>query len=112
MPSGLTNSSLVFQALVNDVLRDFINIHTFVYLDDIVIFSKDLESHKNHIHAILFRLLQNNLFVKAEKCEFHHITTTFLGFNISPEQISIDPSKASAVKDWPTPQNRNSFNVS
>lgn len=51
MPSGLSNAPAVFQALVNDVLKDFINIHAFVYLDDILIFSKDLDTHIQHVQA-------------------------------------------------------------
>lgn len=84
MPFGLMNAPMVFQALVNNVFRDFINVNVFVYLDDILIFSIDLDTHIKHVHAVLLRLLLNNLFVKAEKCEFHTTNTTFLGFNITP----------------------------
>lgn len=103
MPFGLTNAPAVFQNLVNDVLRDYINVNAFVYLDNILIFSKDLETHKKHVHAILLLLLQNKLFVKAENCEFHTTETTFIGFQISPGQITMDPTKVTAVKEWPQP---------
>lgn len=53
MPFGLTNVPAVFQALVNDVLRDFINRFVFVYLDDILIFSKSQSEHKNHVRQVL-----------------------------------------------------------
>lgn len=68
MPFGLINAPAVFQAL-NDVLRDMVN--HFFSLDDILIFSKDITSHHKHVRSVLFRLIQNNLFIKAEKCEFH-----------------------------------------
>lgn len=68
IPFGLTNAPAVFQALVNDVLRDMINKYVFVYLDDILIFSKSLEDHIRHVQTVLQRLLENSLFVKAEKC--------------------------------------------
>lgn len=71
MPLGLTNAPAVFQALVNDVLRDFLNIFVFVYLDDILIFSKDFQEHQVHIRAVLQRLLENQLYIKVEKCEFY-----------------------------------------
>ena len=70
MPFGLTNAPAVFQALVNDVLRDMINKSVFVYLDDILIFSKDPQEHGKHVRAVLKRLLENHLFLKAEKCKF------------------------------------------
>lgn len=63
MPFGLTNAPAVFQALVNDVRRDFLNI--FVYLDNILIFSKFLQEHQVHIRAVLQHLLENRLYVKA-----------------------------------------------
>jgi len=67
MPFGLTNAPAVFKALVNDVLRDFLNHSVFVYLDDILIF---LCTQEEHTRQVLQKLLENRLFVKAEKCEF------------------------------------------
>ncbi|KAF7640779.1 hypothetical protein LDENG_00014940, partial [Lucifuga dentata] len=106
MPFGLTNAPAIFQALVNDVLRDMINQFVFVYLDDILIFSKNLSDHIQHVRRVLQRLLENQLFVKAEKCEFHQMTTAFLGFIISPGALHMDPPKVQAVTDWPTPTSR------
>ena len=83
MPFGLTNSSSVFQGLMNDVLRDMINKFVFVYLDDILTFSKSPEEHKIHIRKVLQRLLENRLYIKVEKCEFSCSSTTFLGYIIS-----------------------------
>lgn len=106
MPFGLSNAPAVFQALVNDVLRDMVGRFVYVYLDDILIFSKDLTTHQAHVRSVILRLLQNNLFIKAEKCEFHKPSTSFLGFIISPNRISMDPSKTDAIMNWPHPQNR------
>lgn len=106
MPFGLTNAPAVFQALVNDVLRDFLNKFLFVYLDDILIFSPDLETHKKHVRLVLSKLLQNQLYVKAEKCEFHVPSVSFLGLSVTEGQVSMDPDKVRAVQDWPTPTSR------
>uniref|UniRef100_A0A672Z804 Gypsy retrotransposon integrase-like protein 1 n=1 Tax=Sphaeramia orbicularis TaxID=375764 RepID=A0A672Z804_9TELE len=106
MPFGLTNAPAVFQALVNDVLRDMLNQFVFVYLDDILIFSPDEETHVLHVRQVLQRLLQNQLYVKAEKCEFHQASVSFLGFIISEGSVQMDPDKISAVRDWPTPASR------
>ncbi|WP_353802539.1 reverse transcriptase family protein, partial [Shigella sonnei] len=59
LPFGLANAPAVFQALVNDVLRDMLNIFVFVYLDDILIFSPSLEIHVQHVRRVLQRLLEN-----------------------------------------------------
>ncbi len=103
MPFGLSNSPAVFQALVNDVLRDMVDQFIYVYLDDILIFSSSLQEHVQHVRRVLQRLLENGLFVKAEKCAFHAQSVPFLGYIISSEGTRMDPDKVKAVVDWPTP---------
>lgn len=83
MPFGLTNAPAVFQALINDVLQVFLNRFVFVYFDDILIFSRSLEEHKQHVHLVLQRLLENRLYVKPEKREFHSSSVSFLGYVIA-----------------------------
>lgn len=93
---GLTNAPAVFQNLVNDVLRDFLDRFVFVYLDDILIFSKNLEEHRVHVQAVLQWLLEKKLFVKTEKCEFHSPSVSFLGYILVERTIhvctGVDPS--------------------
>lgn len=97
---GLTNAPTIFQAPVNDVLRDMLNKFVFVYLDNILIFSPDLESHKIHVRQVLTRLLENQLwFLKAEKCEFRSATVSFLRYIISKGEIKMDLVKIRAVTD-------------
>lgn len=100
MPFGLTNAPAVFQALVNDILRDFLNRFVFVYLDDILIFSRNLEEQ---------RLMENRLYVKAEKCELYSTAVNFLRYVLAGGQVKTDPAKIQAVKEWPSP---NSFTAS
>ncbi len=99
MPFGLSNSPAVFQALVNDVLRDMVDQFIYVYLDDILIFSSSLQEHVQHVRRVLQRLLENGLFVKVEKCAFHAQSVPFLGFIVSPDKVK-------AVVSWPTPDSR------
>lgn len=106
MPFGLSNSPAVFQCLINDVLRDMLGRFVFVYLDDILIFSQSQAEHIQHVRQVLHRLLENRLFVKAEKCEFHASTVTFLGHVIARGQVRMDPEKVRAVLDWPRPDSR------
>ncbi|KAG1958060.1 retrotransposable element [Pimephales promelas] len=106
MPFGLSNSPAVFQALVNDVLRDMIDQFIYVYLDDILIFSSSLQEHVQHVRRVLQRLLENGLFVKAEKCDFHAQSVPFLGYIVSSEGMRMDPEKIKAVVDWPSPDSR------
>nr|XP_055073125.1 uncharacterized protein LOC129453092 [Misgurnus anguillicaudatus] len=106
LPFGLTNALSVFQALVNDVLRDMIDTFVFVYLDDILIFSPSMQEHTQHVRRVLRRLLENQLYVKAEKCEFHQKSVSFLGFVIAAGEIRPDPAKVKAVTQWPVPVSR------
>ncbi|KAF7648310.1 hypothetical protein LDENG_00158670, partial [Lucifuga dentata] len=106
MPFGLTNAPAVFQALVNDILRDMLNRFVFVYLDDILIFSRSREEHVSHVQSVLQRLLENSLYCKAEKCEFHVSSVSFLGFVVAEGSIQMDPEKVSAVTTWPVPGSR------
>lgn len=99
MPFGLSNAPAVFQPLVNDVLRDMLNRFVFVYLDDILIYSKSL-----HVQQVLKRLLETSpslLFVKMEKCECQVSNNSFLGYIIAQGELRMDPAKVSAVTDWP-----------
>ncbi len=105
MPFGLSNSPAVFHALVNDVLQDMVDWFVFVYLDDILIFSQNERDHVQHVRRVFQWLLENLLFAKVEKCEFHARSIPFLGFILSPEGSRMDPAKVKAVADWPTPEN-------
>jgi hypothetical protein len=106
MPFGLSNSPAVFQALVNDVLRDMVDQFIYVYLDDILIFSSSLQEHVQHVRRVLQRLLENGLFVKAEKCAFHAQSVSFLGYIVSSEGVRMDPDRVKAVMEWPSPDSR------
>lgn len=105
MPFGLTNA--VFQSLLNDVLQDMLNRHMFVYLDDILIFSKSPAEHAHHIQAVLQCLLENLLFIKAEKYEFHAPSVSFLGYIVAQGSIQMDRAKVSAVSSRPVPDSCN-----
>lgn len=100
--SGLANSPSVFQSFINDVFRDMIDRWVIVYIDDILIYSNLLKEHVQHVRFILKR--QYQLYAKAEKCEFHQTSTSFLGYIISQEGVAMDERKVKAMLDWPQPR--------
>uniref|UniRef100_A0A8C5MK70 Gypsy retrotransposon integrase-like protein 1 n=1 Tax=Leptobrachium leishanense TaxID=445787 RepID=A0A8C5MK70_9ANUR len=104
MPFGLCNAPAVFQDFINDVFRDFLQTFVIVYLDDILIYSPDLKTHHAHVRQVLAKLLDNGLYCKLEKCLFDITTVKFLGYIITPEGFEMDPSKLTAISEWPLPQ--------
>ncbi len=96
MPYGLSNALSVFQ--------EFIHRFVIVYIDDILIYSRNLADHRHHVAQVLQKLRQFRLYLKLEKCEFHRPTVQFLGYIIGREGIQMDQGKVTAVAEWPTPQ--------
>jgi hypothetical protein len=71
MPFGLTNTPASFQHFINDVLQPYLDVFITAYLDDILIYSKNLNNHQNHILKVLEALSEAGLHLRPEKCEFH-----------------------------------------
>ncbi|KAJ1151607.1 hypothetical protein NDU88_004387 [Pleurodeles waltl] len=105
MPYGLCNAPAAFQHFVNDILQELLDRIAVVYIDDILIFSDNLQEHIFHVRSILTRLQENHLYVKLEKCAFHVEQVDFLGFILSPEGVGMDPAKIKTVQHWPFPCN-------
>ncbi len=101
---GLTNSPATFQWMMNDIFHDLIGEgKVTIYLDNILIFSKNLKEHREIVKRVLQRLQENKLFLKAEKCEFGVLETEYLGIIISENSIRMDPVKIAGIAEWPMP---------
>ena len=100
MPFGQTNAPATFCNLMNNVLFDYLDDFVVVYLDDIVIYSRTLEEHVNHLSLVLSQLRKYTLYVKMEKCEFAQQEIKLLGHLVSKNQVRMDPKKLQAIVDW------------
>lgn len=78
-----------------------LNRFVIVYIDNILIYSPNLEQHITHVRAILLHLTEHHLYAKLEKCEFHWLSLTFLGYVISQSGVERDQAKVSAITSWP-----------
>jgi len=101
MPFGLTNAPAAFQRFVNTIFDDMLDVCVVMYLDDILIYSEDMESHQQHVQEVLCRLRLHGLFTKPEKCEFHSDSVEYLGYRLSPEGLTMSPDKIQTISDWP-----------
>ena len=75
-----------------------------VFIDDILIYSKKKEEHAQHLWVVLTRLRKHKLYAKFSKCEFWLDRVQFLGHVLTPEGISVDPSKVQDVLNWKSPK--------
>uniref|UniRef100_A0A0W0G1V4 Putative reverse transcriptase-rnase h-integrase n=1 Tax=Moniliophthora roreri TaxID=221103 RepID=A0A0W0G1V4_MONRR len=101
---GLSNSLATFQAFMNNILSDFIDEGwCVVYMDDIFLFSKDQDEHRERMERLMRHLKKHDLFLKPEKCEFDVTEVIFLGMVIQPRYIAMDPVKLAGIAEWEPP---------
>ena len=101
MNFGMTNTLSTFATLINSVFKEDLGKTVVLYLDDIIVFSKDKSQHLKDIKKVLNILSYNNLYAKPSKCEFFKSSLTFLGHVISNRGVSPDPKKVSAIEGLP-----------
>jgi hypothetical protein len=100
---GLTNSPRTFMRLMNEVLCSFIGKFVVIYFNDILIYSKSLDEHIEHLDAVFDALREACLFANLEKCTFCTDRVAFLGYVVTPQGIEVDEAKIEAIKSWPIP---------
>ncbi|KAG7674304.1 hypothetical protein KSW81_006109 [Nannochloris sp. 'desiccata'] len=105
MPFGLSNAPATFSRLMMEIFKDYLYDFVLVYLDDILIFSKDEEEHEKHVRLVLDRLKEHNLIAKLSKCSFFQAEVEYLGFVVSGNGVKMAEDKVRAVLEWPTPSN-------
>ena len=93
MSFGLTNAPAYFTSMMNNVLMEYLDKFVVVFIDDIMVYSKNEEEHKEHLRLVLEKLREHQLYAKFSKCEFWLKEVGFLGDVVSGEGIAVDPTK-------------------
>ena len=105
LPFGLTNSPATFQRLMQRVLGELHLSTCLVYLDDIVVFSRNIDEHFERLQQVLSRLSEAGLKLKPSKCHFLHRKLKYLGHIVSEKGIECNPSRTEEISNWKVPCN-------
>eukprot|EP00253_Pinus_taeda_P012064 PITA_12064 len=104
LPFGLTNASATFMCLMNGIFHPYLDQFVLIFIDDILIYSRTIEEHHEHLRIVLQTLRKHQLYAKFSKCDFFKEEIQYLGHVISKDGIAVDPEKIKAVMDWPIPK--------
>ena len=105
MSFGLTNAPAAFMDLMNHVFRSYVDQFVVVFIDDILVYSKDQENHDTHLRVVLETLREERLYEKLSKCEFLLRELSFLGDIVSEEGIQVDLKNLEVIIEWKPPRN-------
>ncbi|KAL0290311.1 UNVERIFIED_CONTAM: Retrovirus-related Pol polyprotein from transposon.6 [Sesamum angustifolium] len=105
MPFGLTNAPAAFMALMNRTFQEYLDQFVIVFIDDILVYSKNRKEHEQHLRIVLQILKEKEFYAKLSKCEFWVNQVVFLGHVISSNGVMPDPSKVKAIMEWRVPKN-------
>ena len=105
MSFGLTNAPASFMNLMNKIFMEYLDKFVVVFIDDILIYSKNEEDHARHLRLVLDKLSEHQLYAKFSKCEFWLREVAFLGHVLSEGGVAVDPNKVRNVLSWEQPKN-------
>lgn len=102
LPFGLTNAPTTFMFLMNNTLHNYLDKFVLVFIDEIIVFSKNEEEHMEHLRLVQQTLGEHKLYVMFSKCEFYKDIIQYLGHVISKEWLFTDLEKVRDIFNWPT----------
>ena len=104
LPFGLTNAPASFQTLMNDLFRAYLDLWLVIFLDDLLIYDQDLETHAQHVGMVLQILRENKLYINGGKCEWFQQEIGFLGHRVGHGGVSMEDGKIQDILKWPAPR--------
>src|ERR1044071_9222862 len=104
MPFGLTNAPAVFMDLMNRICKPYLDKFFIVFIDDILVYSKNRTDYEEYLRLVLELLRQEQLYAKFSKCDFWLGEVQFLGHVVNELGIHVNPAKIEAIKGWEAPK--------
>ena len=98
---GLTNAPATFMRAINNLLTNLLDRGIIVFLDDVLVYSYTRDNQVQLLHMVLGKLREHWFYCKFKKCSFFSTTTTFLGFDVTPEGLKMSNAKVKSLHDWP-----------
>ena len=105
LPFGLTNAPATFMHLMHSIFREHLDSFMVIFLDDILIYSQNLDDHMKHVKMALQILRKHQLYAKPSKCSFFQHSVEYLGHIVSSNGVEPDPAKIKAIHEWKIPTN-------
>ena len=105
IPFGLTNVPATFMCLMNNILSNYLDKFLVFFIEDILIYSKNEQEHKEHLKIVLQVLREQQLYAKFSKCDFFKDKIQYLEHIMSKYGISVNPDKVKAIMEWSVPKN-------
>lgn len=90
---------------MNQVFHEYLQKFFLVFFDDILVYSKDMEAHVQHLEKLFKVLASHQLYANVKKCQFAQPQIEYLGHLLSTARVAVDPNKISTMRSWPTPRN-------
>ena len=104
MPFELTNASTTFMNIMNTIFREYLEVLILVFMDDILVFSKNAKERKGHLEMVFEILRKYKLYAKRSKCQIFHTQIKYLEHLLSNEGVLVNPKKIEIVVRWPVPK--------
>jgi hypothetical protein len=106
LPMGMSNAPSTFQRAMETILRPYLDKSVAVYLDDILIYSRNMEEHITHLRQVLEAFRKHELLLHGGKCEFARDTVVFLGHTVSANAVAVEAEKVRAIRQWAMPKTK------
>lgn len=104
LPFGLTNAPTTFMRSIHSVFNPYLDNFVLIFIDDILVYSKNAEEHKENLQKVLELLRKHHFYANFSKCDFLKEEIQYLGHVIFVEGISVDPEKIRTIMEWKVPQ--------